>query len=105
MASVHDGVYIGAGASLFKAPPSGFLHDGIGTEFDASAKYIFHKSFVVMVKRFYRTQTREQAASWRSHVRLKRTARKKVLRRSISLLDSRAGNRTMAAAILGRRCS
>jgi hypothetical protein len=47
VASVHDGVYTGAGASLFKAPPGGFLHDGIGTEFDASAKYIFHKSFVV----------------------------------------------------------
>jgi Alginate export len=47
VASVRDGVYTGAGASLFKAPPGGFLHDGIGTEFDASAKYIFHKSFVV----------------------------------------------------------
>jgi hypothetical protein len=47
VASVHDGVYTGAGTSLFKAPPAGFLHDGIGTEFDASAKYIFHKSIVV----------------------------------------------------------
>jgi hypothetical protein len=47
VASVRDGVYTSAGASLFKAPPAGFLHDGIGTEFDASAKYIFHNSFVV----------------------------------------------------------
>jgi hypothetical protein len=47
VASVRDGVYTSAGASLFKPPPGGFMHDGIGTEFDASAKYIFHKSFVV----------------------------------------------------------
>jgi hypothetical protein len=47
VASVRDGVYTSAGASLFKLPPGGFMHDGIGTEFDASAKYIFHKSFVV----------------------------------------------------------
>jgi hypothetical protein len=47
VASVRDGVYTSAGASLFKAPPGGFLQDGIGTEFDASAKYIFHNSLVV----------------------------------------------------------
>ncbi|MDB6036155.1 MAG: hypothetical protein JWM16_6493 [Verrucomicrobiales bacterium] len=49
VASVRDGVYTSAGASLFKPPPTGFLRDGIGTEFDASAKYIFHKSYVVNV--------------------------------------------------------
>jgi hypothetical protein len=49
VASVRDGVYTSAGASLFKRPPTGFLRDGIGTEFDASAKYIFHKSYVVNV--------------------------------------------------------
>jgi hypothetical protein len=51
------------------------------------------------------TQPRGRGASWRLHVRLKRTARKKDLRLSISLSDSRAGNRTMAVAILGRRFS
>ena len=47
VASVRDGVYTSAGVSLFEAPPGGFLRDGIGTEFDASAKYIFHNSLVV----------------------------------------------------------
>ena len=49
LASVRDGVYIGSGSSLFKAPAGGFLHDDMGTEFDASAKYIFHKSFVTNI--------------------------------------------------------
>ena len=41
VASVKDGVYTGSGSRLFAAPAGGFQHDGIGTEFDASAKYIF----------------------------------------------------------------
>jgi hypothetical protein len=45
-ATIHDGIYSGAGASLIAAPTEGFKSDDIGTEFDASAKYIFHKSFV-----------------------------------------------------------
>ncbi len=49
VASTRDGVYASAGTSLFKAPAAGFLHDGIGTEFDASAKYIYRKSFVTNV--------------------------------------------------------
>ncbi|WP_263382445.1 alginate export family protein [Granulicella arctica] len=49
VASVNDGVYTGPGSILFKAPTGGFTHDGIGTEFDASAKYIFRKSFVTNV--------------------------------------------------------
>lgn len=49
VASVRDGVYASAGSSLFKAPTGGFAHDGIGTEFDASAKYIFRKSFVTNI--------------------------------------------------------
>jgi Alginate export len=49
VASVRDGVYAGAGSSLFKAPAGGFLHDGIGSGFDALAKYIYHKSFVVNI--------------------------------------------------------
>ena len=48
-ATIHDGVYSGAGANLIAAPTGGFKSDGIGSEFDASAKYIFHKSFVTNV--------------------------------------------------------
>ena len=47
--TIHDGVYSGAGASLIAAPTGGFKSDDIGTEFDASAKYVFHKSFVTNV--------------------------------------------------------
>jgi hypothetical protein len=49
VASIRDGVYAGSGSSLFKAPAGGFLHDGIGSGFDASAKYIYHQSFVINV--------------------------------------------------------
>jgi hypothetical protein len=49
VASIRDGIYASAGSSLFKAPPGGFLHDGIGSGFDASAKYIYHKSFVTNI--------------------------------------------------------
>jgi Alginate export len=48
-ATIHDGVYSGAGASLIAAPTVGFKSDDIGSEFDASAKYIFHKSFVTNI--------------------------------------------------------
>jgi hypothetical protein len=46
VATIHDGVYSGAGASLIAAPTVGFKSDDIGSEFDASAKYIYRKSFV-----------------------------------------------------------
>ena len=49
VASIGDGVYAGDGSSLFNAPAGGFLHDGIGSGFDASAKFIYHKSFVVNI--------------------------------------------------------
>ena len=49
VASIRDGVYTGAGSSLFQAPAGGFLHDGIGSGFDASAKYIYHQSYVVNI--------------------------------------------------------
>jgi hypothetical protein len=49
VATIHDGVYSGAGASLIAAPTGGFKSDDIGSEFDASAKYIFHKSFVTNI--------------------------------------------------------
>ena len=48
-ATIHDGIYSGAGASIFAAPTGGFKSDDIGGEFDASAKYIFHKSFVTNI--------------------------------------------------------
>jgi hypothetical protein len=49
VATIHDGVYNSAGASLFAAPTGGLKSDGIGTEFDASAKYVYHKSFVTNI--------------------------------------------------------
>jgi hypothetical protein len=49
VASIRDGVYSGAGSSLFQAPAGGLLHDGIGSSFDASAKGIYHQSFVMNV--------------------------------------------------------
>jgi hypothetical protein len=49
VASPRDGVYSSGGPILFAAPAGGFRRDGIGSEFDASAKYIFRKSFVVNV--------------------------------------------------------
>jgi hypothetical protein len=49
VATIHDGVFSGAGTSIFAAPAGGFKSDDIGSEFDASAKYIFHKSFVTNI--------------------------------------------------------
>jgi hypothetical protein len=49
VATTHDGVYSGAGMSLIAAPTGGFKGDGIGSEFDASAKYVLHKSFVTNI--------------------------------------------------------
>jgi hypothetical protein len=49
VATTHDGVYASSGSSLIAAPTGGFKSDDIGSEFDASAKYIFHKSFVTNV--------------------------------------------------------
>ena len=44
--TIHDAVYSSAGASLIAAPTGGFKSDDIGSEFDASAKYIYRKSLV-----------------------------------------------------------
>jgi hypothetical protein len=49
VATIHDGVYSGAGANLIAAPAGGFKSDDIGSEFDASAKYIYRKSFVTNI--------------------------------------------------------
>jgi len=49
VASTRDGIYGGAGTLTFAAPTGGFAHDGIGSEFDASAKYIFGKSLVANI--------------------------------------------------------
>jgi hypothetical protein len=46
VATRADGVYSSAGALLVKAP-AGFPSDDVGTGFDASAKYVYHKYFVV----------------------------------------------------------
>jgi hypothetical protein len=48
-ATIHDGVYSGAGATLIASPTGGFKSDDIGSEFDASAKYVYRKSFVTNV--------------------------------------------------------
>jgi hypothetical protein len=46
-ATGYDGLYNSAGSLLIKAPSAGFASDNIGTGFDASAKYVYHKYFVV----------------------------------------------------------
>jgi hypothetical protein len=48
-ATIHDGIYSGAGTSLIAAPAGGFKSDDIGSEFDASAKYVYHKSLVTNI--------------------------------------------------------
>jgi hypothetical protein len=45
-ATRYDGLY-SAGSPFVKAPSTGFTSNGIGTGFDASAKYVYHKYFVV----------------------------------------------------------
>jgi hypothetical protein len=42
-----DSIYNSAGALFVKAPSVGFTTDKIGTGFDASAKYVYHKYLVV----------------------------------------------------------
>jgi hypothetical protein len=46
-ATRYDGLYNGAGSLFVKAPLTGFTSSDIGTGFDASAKYVYHKYFVV----------------------------------------------------------
>lgn len=43
LASPRDTVYGGSGTAVFKAPTKGFASDDMGTEFDASGKYTWHK--------------------------------------------------------------
>ena len=47
VATRGDGVYSSAGTLLVKALSAGFPGDDIGTGFDASAKYVYHKYFVI----------------------------------------------------------
>jgi hypothetical protein len=49
LATVNDNLYGSSGSTLIKAPTKGFANDGIGTEFDVSGKYVYHKYFVVNV--------------------------------------------------------
>ena len=46
-ASRFDGIYTGTGSLLIKPPSGGFASNDIGTGFDASAKYVFRKYFVL----------------------------------------------------------
>ena len=46
VANVHDSVYNGGAGTIVTAPAGGYLHDDIGAGFDASAKYIWAKSYV-----------------------------------------------------------
>ena len=49
VATPRDGIYGGAGPATFHAPAAGFPSDDMGTEFDASAKYVFRKAFVTNI--------------------------------------------------------
>ncbi len=49
VATVMDGVYSGSGGTTIKAPKAGFVSDDIGTEFDASAKYVYRKYLVANI--------------------------------------------------------
>ena len=46
-ATRFDGLYNGAGSLFVRAPSAGFTGDDIGAGFDASAKYVYHKYFVI----------------------------------------------------------
>ncbi|WP_169305972.1 MULTISPECIES: alginate export family protein [Acidobacterium] len=47
VASVMDDVYSGSGSASVKPPMMGFASDDIGTEFDASGRYLFKKHFLL----------------------------------------------------------
>jgi hypothetical protein len=47
LVTVRDGVYSGSGGTVIKAPAAGFVGDDLGTEFDASGKYVLRR-YVVM---------------------------------------------------------
>jgi hypothetical protein len=51
VATTHDGVYPGSGGTTASVPvpTGGFKSDDIGSEFDASAKYIYKQSFVTTI--------------------------------------------------------
>jgi len=48
VSSRHDNVYSGSAGTVVKAPTAGFLSDDIGREFDASAKYVFLRNYMVI---------------------------------------------------------
>ncbi len=49
LATARDAVYSSAGGTFQAAPAAGFRRDGIGTEFDASAKYIWRQTYVANI--------------------------------------------------------
>ena len=46
LATVHDSIYSGSAGVIAKPPTGGFLRSGLGHEFDASGKYVFHDYLV-----------------------------------------------------------
>ncbi len=49
LATVRDAVYNSGGGTLQAAPTRGFRSDRLGTEFDASAKYIWRQTYVANI--------------------------------------------------------
>ncbi len=49
LATVRDSVYASGGTVLQRVPTQGFKSDDLGTEFDASAKYVYHQVFVTNI--------------------------------------------------------
>jgi hypothetical protein len=47
--TVRDGVYSGSGGTTVKAPAAGFVSDDIGTEFDASVKYVYRRYLIANI--------------------------------------------------------
>ena len=49
LVTVRDGVYSGSGGTVIKAPAAGFAGNDLGTEFDASAKYVLRRYVVANI--------------------------------------------------------
>jgi hypothetical protein len=67
VATVHDGVYGGAGTTTVKAPAEGFLSDDIGREFDASGQYVFLRNNLTLnfgIARFSPGAVMQENAHW-----------------------------------------
>ena len=49
LVEMRDALYTSSGGTLIKAPAAGFSSDDIGTEFDASTKFLLHKDLVTAI--------------------------------------------------------